>query len=87
MEVHHIIPVSKYDEVVDDTNATLDIYENVIVVCPHHHRYLHYPDGGFEELFENDKGELCFRSKNGMVIQVFKKYHLSNKNLSKLQQY
>jgi hypothetical protein len=78
MEVHHIIPVSQFDEVMDDTNSTLDTYENVIVVCAHHHRYLHYHDGGFEELFETENGELSFRSKNKKeIIRVFTNYHLN----------
>ncbi|WP_225049899.1 HNH endonuclease [Priestia megaterium] len=80
MEVHHIIPVSQYEEVEDDTNNMIDTYKNVIVVCAHHHRYLHYHDGGFEEISENKKGELFFQSRKGMKIRIFTNYHLSTKN-------
>ncbi len=84
MEVHHIIPVSQHDEVEDDTNAKIDTYENVIVVCSHHHRYLHYHDGGFEEILETKNGELFFQSRNGMEIRIFTNYHLIAENKGKI---
>lgn len=42
VEVHHIIPNCEGE----DEEGTLDRPDNLIVVCPNHHRFLHYHLGG-----------------------------------------
>jgi len=50
VEVHHITHISERDKVDDDSRKRLDTYENVVVVCTHHHKYLHYHHGGYPAL-------------------------------------
>lgn len=76
VEVHHIIPVSEYDEVGDDSYIMLDSYENVVVVCAHHHRYLHFHNGGFSEIVKGIDGDLYFKSEKGESIKIYTNYHL-----------
>ncbi|MFR8999643.1 MAG: HNH endonuclease [Anaerobutyricum soehngenii] len=46
VEVHHIKNLSEeYDE-----EGTLDRLNNLIVVCPNHHKMLHYHNGGYRKI-------------------------------------
>ena len=76
VELHHIIHVSLKDKVTDDSRKKLDTYENVVVVCPHHHKYLHYHHGGFDTLVQDQNGIIYFINRNGERQQVFTDYHL-----------
>ncbi|QST02205.1 HNH endonuclease (plasmid) [Pontibacillus sp. ALD_SL1] len=75
-EVHHIIPVSEQDEVADDAYKSLDSYENVIVVCAHHHRMLHYHKGGYADIEETEDGGLCFVNGSEERVPIRTNYHL-----------
>lgn len=56
VEVHHIVPNSRGE----DEEGSLDRPGNMIVVCPNHHRYLHYNKGGNYHLkIKNSKLFLC----------------------------
>lgn len=74
VEVHHIKPLSeeKYDEEED-----LDVLENMIVVCPHHHKFLHYNRGGYKTLtFEGKR--ILLLNEYGESAEVYLNYHLDN---------
>lgn len=75
VEAHHIVPVSSVDVVQDDVSALIDSYINVVVVCAHHHRQLHFHNGGYQKLIMKD-GNLNFVSKNGGMLRVYTNYHL-----------
>lgn len=62
VEVHHIIPNSEGE----DEEGTLDRPGNMIVLCPNHHRYLHYNKGGKYRLAFVD-GILCLRNNTDSV--------------------
>ncbi|WP_140456883.1 MULTISPECIES: HNH endonuclease [Priestia] len=77
VEVHHIVPISERELVQDDAfGQIIDTYKNVIVVCSHHHKVLHYHSGGFQELIKGEAGLLYFRSKKGDLLKVETNYHL-----------
>lgn len=74
VEVHHIIQLSTATSTNDESELLLDSYQNVIVVCPHHHKVLHYENGGYEDLNWND-GVPQFKNKKGM-LKIHTNYHL-----------
>lgn len=90
IEVHHIMPVSKSKVIGKKTQNVkivntdmeekmiLDYYDNVIVVCPFHHKLLHHHDGGFN--LHKDENGLVFVSKNGTSIRIARDDHLSQSN-------
>ncbi len=78
VEVHHIIAlnnITKESRLGFDDE--LDTYKNAIVVCPFHHKVLHYHDGGFPKLTRQD-GELYFVSNQDTLLKINKNYHLDN---------
>lgn len=75
VEVHHLTPISFTDSI-DNEYEFIDTYKNTIVVCAHHHKYLHYhQDGGFTTI-EKDETGVYLISANGVRIQLSKNYHL-----------
>lgn len=69
-EVHHIKLLSQEDE-----EENLDVLENLIVVCPNHHKMLHYHNKGYQKLIE-DHGILYFCNDSNERIKVEKNFHL-----------
>lgn len=65
VEVHHIVPNA---EGIDE-EGTLDRPNNMIVVCPNHHRYLHYNRGGGYRLTEIDNKLYLANSTDRIEIQ------------------
>lgn len=74
VELHHITPLRDFNDinsVNDESNQLIDHYTNVIVLCAHHHKYVHYHKGGFnnikgekEKYMENDSGDNLFLKLN-----------------------
>ncbi|CDQ20893.1 HNH endonuclease [Halobacillus karajensis] len=85
VEVHHIIPVSEADHVQDDAQKILDSYHNTVVVCPHHHTYIHFHRGGFEKVVETNE-ETAFIGKKGDRIPILLNYHITGNPLAKKPQ-
>jgi hypothetical protein len=74
-EVHHIRKISEWLEMTEEED-NLDSYLNVICLCAHHHKVVHYADGGYDQLcYDQEKG-LHFRSNSGAVLRVKTNYHL-----------
>ncbi len=76
VEVHHIISVSDTDEVTDDSKRLIDSYKNVVVVCPHHHKMLHYHLGGYENIIDLD-GSTYFKGKKENLLKIYTNHHLT----------
>lgn len=72
VEVHHIIPLSNemYDE-----ELYLDNIENVIVVCPYHHKALHFHLGGSYHHIKLISGEFFLVNGNNK-FKIYVNYHL-----------
>lgn len=75
VEVHHIKPLS---ESCENEDIDLDVMENMIVVCAHHHKVLHYQSGGYFNL--SDKNGLAITNNAGDSIPIRLDYHLRIKN-------
>jgi len=55
IEMHHIQPISDFkDDGNDESSKTIDSYKNCVIICPHHHKVLHYHQGGFPRLEKID---------------------------------
>lgn len=71
VEVHHIKNLSEeYDE-----EGTLDRVNNLIVVCPNHHKMLHYHRGGYRKI-KLVKGIMSFVNESDEVIPIITNKHL-----------
>ncbi|WP_166689399.1 hypothetical protein [Bacillus albus] len=82
VEVHHIKALSTKYLVENDEHAfddMLDHYLNAIVVCPFHHKVLHYHDGGFERIVKQDN-DLFFISKKETLLKIEINFHISEKD-------
>ncbi|WP_379132857.1 hypothetical protein [Paenibacillus sp. sgz500958] len=75
VEVHHIIALQHASLLPNGYDDQLDTFRNAIVVCPFHHKVLHYHQGGFERLI-NQNGEIFFVSKLDALLKVLVNYHL-----------
>lgn len=73
VEVHHIKNLSEeYDE-----EGTLDRLNNLIVVCPNHHKMLHYHKGGYRKIkIVNEV--LVFVNDSEEVIPIITNKHLKS---------
>jgi predicted HNH restriction endonuclease/transcriptional regulator with XRE-family HTH domain len=71
VEVHHIIPLAEGK----DEDSTLDVLKNMIVVCPNHHKMLHYHLGGYKQIIREDS-QLFFANGKGDKIPIIDNYHL-----------
>lgn len=76
VEVHHIVPLHNQAFFDDESTYTLDNYKNAIVVCPHHHKVLHYEKGGGYEKIVLKNGVLHF-SNSLNFIEIKKNFHLN----------
>ena len=71
IEVHHIIPnCIGYD----DEGKSVDTPGNMIIVCPNHHRYLHFHKGG-EYRLDIENGELVLKNTTD-TVRVKRDLHL-----------
>lgn len=75
VEVHHIQPISAADDANDDSKKLLDTYLNVVVVCTHHHKVLHYGKGGFNRLIRH-QGKIHFVSEKEELLPIYTNLHL-----------
>ena len=74
VEVHHINQLSlEFDE-----EGTLDRVNNLIVVCPNHHKILHYHNGGYSKI-KKKNGELVFENDSPDIIPIIVNKHLKEK--------
>lgn len=76
VEMHHIIAIST-SNAEDETDFILDDYKNAVVVCSHHHKVLHYHQGGFTEIDEMIDGLYFVNDETEVKIHLNK--HLSLK--------
>ena len=74
VEVHHIIPNS---EGVDE-EGSLDRPGNMIVVCPNHHRYLHWNKGGNYKL--QKENDCLYLANDSDKLAIITDLHLSKYN-------
>lgn len=74
VEVHHIVPNSEGM----DEEGSLDRPGNMIVVCPNHHRYLHWNKGG-QYTLHKENGCL-YLSNSSDRVEVKTDLHLSKYN-------
>lgn len=73
VEVHHIKNLSEeYDE-----EGTLDRVDNLIVVCPNHHKMLHYHNGGYRKI-KQVNGMLMFANDSEEMIPIIRNKHLKS---------
>ncbi|WIM41389.1 HNH endonuclease signature motif containing protein [Paenibacillus sp. PK4536] len=80
IEVHHIKPISNALHANDESDVILDSYLNLVVVCAHHHKLLHYAGGGFDFLTKIEDEKLVFESVKGEKLLIFTNYHLEVKD-------
>jgi len=73
-EAHHIKQLANAKLMIEEENEILDHYQNIVILCPHHHRYLHYNKGGNYKL-KKESGELYFENDYDKV-KVELNYHL-----------
>ena len=79
VELHHINYISNAllpENAEDESNKELDSYSNAIILCSHHHSYVHYHKNGFKELYKNDLGEVYLLSDSGEFLKVYTNKHL-----------
>ena len=81
VEIHHIIPLAdeeQPDDIFDvgfKEDECLDVLSNLLVVCPNHHKYLHYHHGGLHILVKKNH-EIYLTNDNGDKIQIERNFHL-----------
>lgn len=78
VEVHHIKPISSFNEesaINDESNQLVDHYKNCLVVCPHHHKYIHFQDGGYMKLIKEGCAVYLVADKNKKLM-ISKNHHL-----------
>jgi len=77
VEVHHIEALSNEDSVYKRfENVDKDSYKNTIVVCPFHHKVLHYHHGGYKKIIRK-KDKLFFESNQGSLLEIIQDFHLN----------
>lgn len=82
VEVHHIRKISEWLETSEEEES-LDSYLNVICLCAHHHKVVHYGNGGYPQLHFDEENGLHFLSKDGGVLKVMTNYHLLAEGMGK----
>lgn len=76
IEVHHIQSLNKFNDkksINDESNLLIDHYKNCLVVCPHHHKFIHFHHGGFKDL---DDDKVCLINDNGEKLKISTDYHI-----------
>lgn len=76
-EVHHVVSIHTAGS--DEEIEYIDSYKNTIVLCPHHHKYVHYHHGGFRKIVLDDD-VLYLENEIGERIQIYTNYHLKADN-------
>lgn len=71
VEVHHIKNLS----LEMDEEGTLDRVNNLIVVCPNHHKMLHYHHGGYTKI-KMCNGKLAFVNDSAEILPIINNKHL-----------
>lgn len=72
-EVHHIIPLADGE----NEDESLDKLENMIVLCPNHHKLLHFHKGGYQQIVRKDEA-LYFKNDSDEMIKIINNYHLKD---------
>lgn len=75
VEVHHIKPLR---ESCENEEIDLDVISNMIVVCPHHHKVLHYQNGGYFNL--STENDLSIKNDSAESVKIRLDYHLKRTN-------
>lgn len=73
-EAHHIKQLANAKLSIEEENEVLDNYKNIIVLCPFHHRYVHFNKGGNYELKKID-GKMYLVNEDEK-IEIKLDYHL-----------
>lgn len=77
VEGHHIKLLSTVKGITEEEEIKeIDSYKNVIIVCPYHHKYLHYHHGGFYHIFRDENNKLYFKNEIGETLEIKLNYHL-----------
>lgn len=77
VELHHIKQIAnalKADE--DEEIKELDKYTNAIILCCHHHKYVHLHKGGYKELHKDENDEVFVKSEDGDSLKLYLNEHL-----------
>lgn len=74
-EVHHVVSMHMAES--DKDIEYIDSYKNTIVLCPHHHKYVHYHHGGFRKIVLDDD-VLYLENEIGERIRIHTDYHLKD---------
>ena len=74
-EVHHVVSIHTAGS--DEEIEYIDSYKNTIVLCPHHHKYVHYHHGGFRKIVLDDD-VLYLENEIGERIRIHTDYHLKD---------
>ncbi|MFS0558990.1 HNH endonuclease [Brevibacillus sp. 179-C9.3 HS] len=77
-EMHHIVPISTVNHAGynEEELGDLDSAQNAIIVCPHHHKVLHYFEGGCDKLDRDLEGNFYFKTKYDTRFPVYLNLHL-----------
>lgn len=75
VEVHHIIPISDGYENDEIENKIIDTYKNTLVLCAHHHKVVHYENGGYGRIIKNNKNYFLVND-NGDSIEILYNNHI-----------
>lgn len=73
-EVHHITALNE-SKINNDDIEFIDSYKNTIVLCPYHHKFVHFQNGGFKTLISDD-GEMYLKNDHGEKVKIHTNYHL-----------
>ncbi|MGE7366663.1 HNH endonuclease signature motif containing protein [Desemzia incerta] len=77
VEVHHIHPMNGFDgekSVNDESNLLIDHYKNCLVVCPHHHKFIHFYKDGFKNKSDDDR---YLFTDSGEKLMLHLNYHIT----------
>lgn len=75
-EVHHIKSFSNIQSNNDDITE-IDNYRNTLVLCPYHHKVVHFKNKGFKKLTFLDNGEVYLAGEDDEKIKLNLNYHIS----------
>ena len=74
-EAHHIEELANAKLSLEAENEVLDHYRNIIILCPYHHRYLHFNRGGKYRLEKCEDGLFLVNEVDRVRVEV--DYHLN----------
>ncbi|MGO4942883.1 hypothetical protein ACTQ5R_09700 [Ruoffia tabacinasalis] len=83
VEVHHIRPLASKEDAEwtqagnDESTIILDHYMNCLVVCPYHHKQIHFENSGY---FNFDRENLRIYNRANEFIQIYHDLHLRKYN-------